>query len=1025
MRLKIIILYLLLTAAPSHAASRLFCRSRDFAPSTGLTQCHIANALTDSLGFVWFATWNGLVRYDGYNFYTFKPSAYSNGSIVTNRIFNLKLNTRNDIWCVSADNRLHHFDTRLCLFTDMAAIVPDIARREVSRLFTTDKGITWISFKDGACLRLTDNDIHRGWTFYAPGKILPKGGKMNKVKTCANGEEWLLGNKEAVEHTRGTRIKGDFRFAYEAGGRTWLVTSDGNVCETTGGRVTARLDLWEGKNHVGNVTSRHGYSAIATDQGLAVLRTKGKLGLYLMPIKGRKVKDAHFDSQGRLWAFTEDSRITLVIPSSKTVSELQTATSPNKTKPTNPQVLFENGYGSVIMKPYTGVLSVYDDQSGTLVPITTPGTEGGEVMPDMEIKRFLSDHQGNLWIFQKERTTHISFTRELFRHNVSQSGKEVRAMLCDAYGRQWITDRSGAVYVSKDGKPLHYIQPGGTLTPSHALLTAEPPYCMTEDGRHRIWIGTKGDGLYLLTPRGATHTEYDVQHFSRTSRDHRLPCDSVYAITADQRGNVWVGTYGKGLYRASDRGGTIAFTSLPLRDEYSKIRCVKAHASNVLLIGTTGGLATVDITKAQPTPHYNTYRTEEWGLKATDVMQIVTLGGKVYLCMFGEGISEVTSQDLLTDSIHFRNDPIPTSSAADQVMSAAADGQSIWIVSEEAITKYSPATRRYYIFDRNDFGRELSFSEAAPMLCGKLMTAGTHDGTVSFDTSMELSAKTGNVVFTGIQFQNDMNIRPLNDIRDLTVSPEQRSLSLYLSSLNYDDIRNVRYRYMLDGYDRHWNYVEDGRHAVNYSNLPAGDYTLRVQATDSNGTWSKDARTIEVHVTPLFTETVWFKMIILLLIAAAVAGMVYAIIYLSKVRKVLQHKYSLLMTVDELSPKVGKAQRMRPESDSDRIIKGTIEYLGANLAQSNILVDDIARSLGMSRTAYYTRIKEATGLPPSDFIRQFRIRHALKLLDRGDMGIAEVAFAVGFTDPKYFTKCFKAEMQMTPTQYVQSKAQKS
>ena len=76
----------------------------------------------------------------------------------------------------------------------------------------------------------------------------------------------------------------------------------------------------------------------------------------------------------------------------------------------------------------------------------------------------------------------------------------------------------------------------------------------------------------------------------------------------------------------------------------------------------------------------------------------------------------------------------------------------------------------------------------------------------------------------------------------------------------------------------------------------------------------------------------------------------------------------------------------------------------------------------MSRTAYYNKLKAITGLSPIDFIKQMRIKKALKLLEDPSLTVADIAYKTGFSDPKYFSKCFKAEMGMTPTQYVNKKA---
>ena len=69
-------------------------------------------------------------------------------------------------------------------------------------------------------------------------------------------------------------------------------------------------------------------------------------------------------------------------------------------------------------------------------------------------------------------------------------------------------------------------------------------------------------------------------------------------------------------------------------------------------------------------------------------------------------------------------------------------------------------------------------------------------------------------------------------------------------------------------------------------------------------------------------------------------------------------------------------------------------------------------------------MKELTGLSPIEFIRQIRIKKALRLMDDGETSITEVAYKTGFNDPKYFSRCFKAEMGMSPSAYLNEKDKK-
>lgn len=81
-------------------------------------------------------------------------------------------------------------------------------------------------------------------------------------------------------------------------------------------------------------------------------------------------------------------------------------------------------------------------------------------------------------------------------------------------------------------------------------------------------------------------------------------------------------------------------------------------------------------------------------------------------------------------------------------------------------------------------------------------------------------------------------------------------------------------------------------------------------------------------------------------------------------------------------------------------------------------VERLSDSLGLSRGHLHRKIKELTGTTPVEFIRNYRLRKATELLRRGDLTVSEVAYKTGFSSPAYFTKCFKAVYNVTPTEYL-------
>ena len=92
----------------------------------------------------------------------------------------------------------------------------------------------------------------------------------------------------------------------------------------------------------------------------------------------------------------------------------------------------------------------------------------------------------------------------------------------------------------------------------------------------------------------------------------------------------------------------------------------------------------------------------------------------------------------------------------------------------------------------------------------------------------------------------------------------------------------------------------------------------------------------------------------------------------------------------------------------------------ANITDPEFNVSKLVMEIGMSRSVLFRKIKILTGLSVIDLIRSTRLKKAEKLLKQKKMSISEVAFTVGFNDPKYFSKSFRSQFGKTPTEYMDS-----
>lgn len=104
-----------------------------------------------------------------------------------------------------------------------------------------------------------------------------------------------------------------------------------------------------------------------------------------------------------------------------------------------------------------------------------------------------------------------------------------------------------------------------------------------------------------------------------------------------------------------------------------------------------------------------------------------------------------------------------------------------------------------------------------------------------------------------------------------------------------------------------------------------------------------------------------------------------------------------------------------------RFIENAIKCVEKNISSTDFSVEHLGRELGISRAYLYKKVVALTGKSPLEFIRSIRMQHAAQLLEKSQLTVAEVAYQVGFNNPKYFARYFKEEFSMLPSQYANKK----
>jgi signal transduction histidine kinase/ligand-binding sensor domain-containing protein/DNA-binding response OmpR family regulator len=142
-------------------------------------------------------------------------------------------------------------------------------------------------------------------------------------------------------------------------------------------------------------------------------------------------------------------------------------------------------------------------------------------------------------------------------------------------------------------------------------------------------------------------------------------------------------------------------------------------------------------------------------------------------------------------------------------------------------------------------------------------------------------------------------------------------------------------------------------------------------------------------------------------------------VLLSKVKNILFQQESFKKTYQKQVQV--HAKEVEVESADEKYIQQALSVVEENISNPGFSVEEMSRQLFMSRVAMYKKLFALTGKTPIEFIRTIRLQRAAQLLESSEMTIAEIAYEVGFNNPKHFSKCFKNEFNILPSGYVNEK----
>lgn len=884
------------------------CQVKHFSVSDGLAQGVVMSILQDRKGLVWFSTWNGLNKFDGYTFKTYKTSQESAYAFGSNRMGIISESRYGDIWCPTYDGQACLFDVETEKFIDVLQPIERSTKQTnyVTRIYSLKKGIAWILCENGYAFRVDEQLCKKGEgiTLYATSSHNLKGDQIVNVYQDSEEDEWILTDK-GISIIGKKTLDTDFPFQFitQIKETIYLIAENDKLAKYDFHTKKLKfVDIPYPHGKINNVTALgKEMLALGTDNGLILYSTREdsfrQIDIRTVTQLSNYVETVYQDHLGELWIFSKDPGI---IHINLTTNEKEHLFTPKdeiiKHGRKSRKLIFEDKAENLWLLPTEGNFCYYDRKEKNLKPLLTDINNPKSIFSPL-VRSYTLDNQGNCWFATARGVEKLCFFPQSYQFNLTDYEAETRAFLRDSNNRLWTASKSNYIQIyAPDGTLEGYLSAQGNIVKEKQPFY-NGVYSILEDKNNNIWLGTKDIGLFQLRKTGTNH--YSIHHFEhQPDNPYSLSSNSIYAIYQDSRNHIWVGCYGGGLNLLTQaKDGKISFIhgNNELRNypiAYGmKVRNIAEAPGGVILVGTTNGLLTFsnNFERLEEIKFYRNIRRpgDKNSLSANDIMHIYTDKNQTtYIISFTGGVNKVISEKLLSENIRFKNYDKNNGLASDLALSMIEDTQNqLWVVSEIALSKFNPAKETFENYELSSIYQEFNFSEAIPVINARnQIVLGTDKGFL--EVSPEKMHKSGYVppiVFTGLKIQGHSTDYSIDNLKELELEPSQRNVTFQFAALDYVNPKGILYAYRLQGLEEEWNEADNNRSA-SYINLPAGKYQLQVKSTNSDGVWTDNVRTMSVHVLPTFWETYWAWLLYFVLFILFTATIVYVLFYIYRLR---------------------------------------------------------------------------------------------------------------------------------------------
>lgn len=767
------------------------------------------NCITqDSYGYMWFGTWDGLNKFDGYKFTVFKPNFFEKNTDLSNQtIHSMLVDKEGTLW-VGTEEGINKFQRETQTFIQYkhsAGNKTSLSNDTVWSIYEDSNGNLWVGTQNG--LNLFDK---------------------------ANGTFKATYNNPADENSISGNIIYDI--IEDKSGFIWLATSNGlnkynlltkkstryfhgNSADKSIPSDTVQV-LFQDKNGILWAGTANGLCSIDIEQNIiSCYRTDLKND---KSISSNTISDIYEDTKGILWICTNGGGLNIFDKANNEFFHFQnTPNDPNTISNDNLSAIYEDKSGILWVASSLGVNKI-DRNSYKFKHIKHIENDDNSLGNNM-VWAFHEDNDGNILIgtsdgldlYDTRNNTFTIYKNERGNSN-SISSNDIRSIISDKEGNVWLgTADAGVDEFVKTGEGKYSkINIKRSLQEKNSLSN-NTIWCLLEDGEGYLWIGTD-DGL----DRYNKNTN-EIRIFRHNSfNPFSISNNKINVLYEDKAGLIWIGTW-NGLNWYDKKTGKFYTYKHIVGDSTSissnRVFGIYEDKAGTMWIGTWGG----GLNRFDRKTGTFEYYTEKDGLS----------NNMVY-CMLED------------------------------------NSGNLWCTTNNGISKFNVLAKTFINYDIKDGVQSSEFNQNAALRTknGEFFFGGMNGFNQFFPDQIVQNKYSPPVVITAFKIFNEKLKDEIFDNDTIYLHYYDNFFSFEFSSLDYSNPAKNKYAYMLENYDKDWIYCDANRRFADYTKVNPGTYKFKVRGTNSDGVWSEKEISVTIIISPPWWATWTFRVLFILFV---------------------------------------------------------------------------------------------------------------------------------------------------------------